>query len=122
MGFAPLELTEAGARSPLRHLHHQPVLHWHGDTFDLPPGGEHLASTAVCRNQAFSIGAHALALQFHPEAELPALEDWFVGHAVELAAAHIDVPSLRAQAAKNLPTLREASGLMLKAWLDGLPS
>jgi hypothetical protein len=27
------------------------VLHWHGDTFVLPPGSIHLASTAKCRNR-----------------------------------------------------------------------
>lgn len=44
------------------------VFHWHGDTFDLPPGATHLARSAGCENQAFSIGDQVLALQFHLEA------------------------------------------------------
>jgi len=71
----------------LRHLTGVPVLHWHGDTFDLPDGAELLASTEICPNQAFSLGRHALAYQFHPEISHRGFERWLVGHAVELAAA-----------------------------------
>jgi GMP synthase-like glutamine amidotransferase len=43
------------------------TLHWHRDTFDLPRGGVHLASTLACQNQMFRWGRHAFAVQFHPE-------------------------------------------------------
>lgn len=46
------------------------MLHWHGDRFDIPPGAEHLAATATGTNQAFALGSHVLALQFHLE-QLP---------------------------------------------------
>lgn len=45
-----------------------PVLHWHGDTFDLPRNATLLASTSICENQAFAYGKKAIAFQFHPEA------------------------------------------------------
>ena len=45
IGFAPLLLTDDGQRSPLQALQGIPVLHWHGEAFELPAGARRLAST-----------------------------------------------------------------------------
>ena len=43
-------------------------LHWHGDTFEPPPGAVQLARSEGCEQQAFQFGERALGLQFHLEA------------------------------------------------------
>ncbi len=120
IGWSPLELTGAGERSPLRHLAGAAVLHWHGDTFDLPDGAARLASTPLCLNQAFSRGRAALGLQFHIEAGGPQLERWLVGHAVELAHAGLSVIALREATAKLAPSCTERARQCFTEWLDQL--
>ena len=43
------------------------AFHWHGETFDLPAGAEHLCRSIACAQQAFSFRRNVLALQFHLE-------------------------------------------------------
>lgn len=45
----------------------QEAFHWHGETFDLPPGARHIARSEACENQAFTVGHRVIALQFHLE-------------------------------------------------------
>ena len=112
IGWPPLQLTDDGRASCLAPLNEPDatVLHWHGDTFDLPAGATRLASTAAYANQAFAFGPNALALQFHIEADPARLEEWYVGHTVELGAAKISIPALRtatAQVASRIPAQAE---------------
>jgi len=43
------------------------AFHWHGETFDLPPGAVHIARSEGCEHQAFQLGASVIGLQFHLE-------------------------------------------------------
>ena len=120
IGWGPLTLSSAGQAGALRHLDGFDVLHWHGDTFDLPDGCELLASTAVCRNQAFARGSNLLALQFHPEVDERGIERWLIGHACELAGAGIDPAALRARTREAAPALRPAGDALIAEWLHGV--
>ncbi len=122
IGWAPLTLTASGRSSCLSALQDAsgiPVLHWHGDTFDLPQDAVCLASTASCANQAFTWRRRALALQFHLEVSALGLERWYIGHAFELAStAGITINELRSDAERYAPTLKHAARTCLHTWLD----
>jgi GMP synthase (glutamine-hydrolysing) len=119
IGFTPLQLTDAGRQSCLAPIADRPVLHWHGDTFDLPDGARHLAATDICPHQAFAWGSNdaALALQFHPEVTARGLERWYIGHTGELAAVGLSIPKLRQDAARHGAALETAAADVLTRWL-----
>ncbi|HBH85784.1 MAG TPA: amidotransferase [Bacteroidales bacterium] len=50
------------------------VFHWHGDTFEIPQGAVHLASSKAYPNQAFLYNTRVLGLQFHFEMDKRAIE------------------------------------------------
>ena len=110
IGWSQLSLAEV-PDNILAPLAETPVLHWHGDTFDLPEHATLLASSDLYPNQAFSIGKNILALQFHIEAAADSMEKWLIGHTCELRNAGISIPALRAD------NLRYAGRLELQAQL-----
>jgi GMP synthase (glutamine-hydrolysing) len=123
IGWAPVRLTEDGRRSCLAPLGDDAlhVLHWHGDTFDLPEGATRLASTDLYANQAFAWGRAALALQFHLEATAEGLEHWYAGHAGEIAGCDgVTVPALRAEGRRYGARLRPVAEGIFADWLDGV--
>jgi len=117
IGLSPIKLTDAGRLSPLSVIApEQPVLHWHGDTFDLPRGATLLASTDAYPNQAFAVGRNILALQFHLEAGA-SIEEWIAGHSRELRSAGIDRDDLQRRVCKAAPGLNGVATQVLTAWL-----
>ncbi|MBM3581690.1 MAG: glutamine amidotransferase [Alphaproteobacteria bacterium] len=123
VGWAPIRLTDEGRRSSLAALapNGEPVLHWHGDTFDLPEEATRLASTDICPNQAFAWGSAWLALQFHAETTRRGLEQWFIGHTVEIAATPgVSVGQLRADTARWGASLETRGAACLERWLDAV--
>ena len=121
LGWGPLNLCAAGRESSLAALagDKTEVLHWHGDTFDLPPGAEHLAATSMYANQAFSWGRRGLALQCHPEVTSQGLERWWIGH-VETIRRHagLSVATLRRDTQRHAPRLTQQAMRCWHAWLD----
>ncbi len=68
IGCFPVQWTPEARRHPLTSFLPESldVLHWHGDTFALPPGAQRLARSEACLNQAFVLH-RAIGLQFHLE-------------------------------------------------------
>lgn len=78
VGWGPVQLLPAVEADPV--FAHAPrdltVLHWHGDTFDLPAGAVNLARSKKCAHQAFRWGRSTYGLQFHLEATPGMVRSW----------------------------------------------
>lgn len=101
-GFLPVQVTEAGQQTPIRHFDESKtrVLHMHGDTFDLPANATLLASSALYKNQAYSIGKNCFAVQFHPEFNQIGLENTLVED-----CGNVDVVQMRKDGERYLPAM-----------------
>ncbi|MFC6356632.1 glutamine amidotransferase [Luethyella okanaganae] len=120
IGYRTVEPTEDGAASPLRHMTGVPVMQWHNDTFDLPPGVTRLAGSPQYGNEAFGIDEWALAVQFHPEMTPEMHEAWLQASADELMAEGVDADELRRERERYSAGMQEASRRLFGEWLDGL--
>ncbi len=121
IGWGLLGLTPDGRKSPLVALAESKfrVLHWHGDTFDLPRGATWLAETAVTPHQAFSTNnGKVLALQFHVEQHAKGMERWLIGHTLELTTSGIDLHKLRADTERLGAGMERASRKLFDDWLN----
>ena len=88
VGWAPVRFLGVDREPALRGIGAQEILlHWHGDTFDLPPGAVHLAATEICPHQAFRIGGRAYGLQFHCELPAETIALWVREDAAYVAGA-----------------------------------
>jgi len=89
IGWYPVELTVDGGDSAVFRVlpTRFETLHWHGDTFTIPPGAVRTASSVATPNQAFEYAnGRVVALQFHPEATLGSWSELAQECADELAA------------------------------------
>lgn len=89
VGWAPVRLSAAAAADPLFAAvpPELTVLHWHGETFELPPGAVHLASSGAYPQQAFRVGDRAWGLQFHIEVDEAAVAAFVAAFGEDARAA-----------------------------------
>ncbi len=77
IGWFPVSLTPLGWESEI--FKSLPAtfeaLHWHNDTFRIPEGAIHIASSEACPNQAFLFDDRIVGLQFHIETTADSLKD-----------------------------------------------
>lgn len=123
IGWMAVSFTSAADDDDLFHglASPVPVLHWHGDTFDLPPGAVHLARSERYPNQAFRLGRRAWGLQFHLEVDEGAVEVFARAFAADASVAGVAperiVASTRAALGELMPVretvLARFAGLIL---------
>jgi GMP synthase-like glutamine amidotransferase len=94
------------------------VLHWHGDTFELPRGATLLASTLSCAHQMYRLGRRQYGLQFHIELDEPDVEAWLAADPdyVRGALGPDGAERIRRDTLRFLPRFRERGD----RWLDRL--
>lgn len=120
VGWGTVRLTDEGAADPLfrgcpRDLE---VLHWHGETFDLPADAVRLASTDACANQAFRLGATVYGLQYHVEATADMAAQWCEANADWLARLDgLDAAAIRKHAARKARALEAQARTIYRNWL-----
>ena len=119
IGWSKLQINQI-TNNPLQVLENIEVLHWHGDTFDLPPNAELLASSEHYPHQAFRIGSNILALQFHAEVASDNLEKWLIGHTNELRQAKINIQALRKANQLYAAQLESQSQEILRTFIQNL--
>lgn len=85
IGVGEVTLTEDGKADPLFGPlgNPIPVFQWHGDTFKIPHGAKHLASSVYCANQAFR-RHNVVGLQFHLEVTESEVRRWCEEYRSEL--------------------------------------
>ena len=85
VGWTTVEVNDGGRDDPVIGVLPDRVdaFQWHHYTFELPAGATLLAESSNAR-QAYRLGEHTWAIQFHAEVTRHMLEAWFVQGADEL--------------------------------------
>ncbi len=120
IGWSKIILNEEGKKTPFRHLDGAltEMMHWHGDTFDLPDGAVLLASSDLYKKQAYTYSHYVFAMQCHPEVTQNKLKLWYSGGKDEIAEVGKTMQEMVDLAAKNIDTLSLQAAKFLNEWLD----
>jgi GMP synthase (glutamine-hydrolysing) len=129
IGWYQVNPTAAGADDPVfaGMSATENIFQWHGDTFDIPSGAVHLASSPDCENQAFRYGDTAYGFQFHLEVDRPMVDRWLtVPHnSQEIADLNgaIDPEQIRRDTLQHIDKLQRLSDDTFSRWIKlfGLP-
>ncbi|WP_406277880.1 type 1 glutamine amidotransferase [Embleya sp. NBC_00896] len=97
--------------------HGTPAVQWHWEeTESLPPGAVVLAGSEHCAVQAYRLGEHVWAVQFHPEVLTDAAREWASHDEGQLPPLGIDPAVLVAEVAAIEPRLRADWGALADRW------
>lgn len=116
IGWCTVELTEQGRSDPVVGVLPARVdaFQWHYYTFDVPPGATLLASSEAA-DQAYRLGDHAWAIQFHAEATHEMLDTWLADGEAELSRP---LEEMRAETAQRIGAWNRHGRTLCEAFLD----
>jgi GMP synthase (glutamine-hydrolysing) len=78
-------------------------VHWNEDGFSLPPGAVELLRSPAGTGEGFRVGRRSWGVQFHPELDEPALEDWYARWSAALGEAGVTDAAARAADREHMP-------------------
>jgi GMP synthase-like glutamine amidotransferase len=114
IGWAPIHLEDACRDDPL--FSGLPpfltVMHWHGETFDIPAGAQRLIGGQTYANQAFRLGDAAWGVQFHLEVTAAAVEGFLTAFAADATGTPGGPDAVRAATPVALTALASARDLV----------
>lgn len=119
-GWHEIRPTAAGVADPMLRAigDATPIFHWHVDTFTLPPGAAHLATSAMTPLQAFRIGRAVYGIQFHFEAGTELVASWTEDFAAEIVDSAPDwFDRHPVEAARHGPAADAAGLALARAWV-----
>jgi GMP synthase (glutamine-hydrolysing) len=122
IGYFDVRFTPEAANDPLWRGHtetFQPV-HWHGDTFTLPPGAVRLAESALTPNQIFRYGEKSYGLQFHLEIDEKVLTAMIGDDGGGLPRYGVDPEEFLRQGRIALPKVRPLADAIFGRWTEFL--
>jgi len=94
IGWLPIRWTPEAKTEFSRLPESSTVLHWHGDTFNLPEGATRLASSEACAEQGFFVPGRCLALQFHMEVNPELVKQYVQSQGTWPRGAHVQKPEV----------------------------
>ena len=123
IGWYPIELECEAESDPVASRlasEDSTVLHWHGDTFDLPSGATPLARSHLYERQGFRVGKYGYALQFHLEVLPERIGEWTRAHAAQLASTPRaqSAAQIEAGARRHGPAMDRQARSFLNAYLE----
>jgi GMP synthase (glutamine-hydrolysing) len=124
IGWYDLATTREARGDPL--LSHfagtEKIFQWHGDTFEIPRGAIHLATSSACANQAFRYGDNVYGFQFHLEVDEPMIHRWLQvpvhRQEIESLNGRIDPDRIRDETPSHIGRLKELSERTFGAFLE----
>lgn len=124
IGWYDVSPTNEGEADPLlsNFTQTEKIFQWHGDTFDLPKGAELLASSPLCKHQAFKYGDRVYGFQFHLEVDKPMIERWLRVPAnkreIEELNGKIDSEQIKAETPEYISRLNDLSNSVFGSFLE----